>query len=57
MGCYLEDYRTRVGSWAGKFSWYGVPKRGNAKRTTGDCLELTVLRAMVLAVSLIYGWN
>jgi hypothetical protein len=53
MGCYLEDYRTRVGSWAERFSWCGVPRRGNANQTTGDCLELTVLRAMVLAVLLI----
>ena len=21
MGCYLEDYRARVGTWAGRFYW------------------------------------
>ena len=24
MGCYLEDYCARVGTWAGKFSLRGV---------------------------------
>jgi len=30
MGCYLEDYRARVGTWAGRFSWRGVSRRGDA---------------------------
>jgi hypothetical protein len=32
MGCYLEDYRARVGTWAGRFSWRGVAWRGVAWR-------------------------
>ena len=47
MGCYLEDYRATVGAWPGEFSWLGVPRRGDANGTTGDCLELTVLSSMV----------
>ena len=42
MGCYLEDYHARVGTWAGRFSWRGMARRGNANRATGDCLGLTV---------------
>jgi len=55
MGCNLEDYRARVGTWAGRFSWRGVPKRGDANGTTGDCLGLTVLSSMVLAVLQMIG--
>jgi hypothetical protein len=43
MGCYVEDYRARVGTWAGRFSWRGVARRGDANGATGDCLVLTVL--------------
>jgi len=46
-----------VGTWAEGFSWCGVPRRGDANRTTGDCLGLTVLRTMVLAVLLMIGGN
>jgi hypothetical protein len=52
MDCYLEDYRPKVGMWAGRFSWCGVPRRVDANGTTGDCLELTVLSSMVLGVLL-----
>jgi len=55
MGCYLEDYRARVGTWAGRFSWRGVSRRGDANATSGDCLGLTVLSSMVLAVLLVIG--
>ena len=55
MGCYLEDYRARVGTWAGRFSWRGVPRRCDANRKTGGCLELTVLCSIVLAVLLMIG--
>jgi len=37
-----------VGTWAGRFSW-----RGDAKGTSGDCLVLTLLISMVLAVLLV----
>ena len=53
MGCYLEDYRARVGNWAGRFSWRGVSRRDDANGTAGDCLGLTVLSSMVLAVLLV----
>jgi hypothetical protein len=42
-----------VGAWAGRFSWRGVSRRGDAKQTTGDCLVLTVLSSMILAMLLI----
>jgi hypothetical protein len=43
MGCYLEDYRARIGIWAGRLSKRGVSRLGETNGTTGDCLELTVL--------------
>jgi hypothetical protein len=55
MGCYLEDYCTRVGIWAGRFSWRGMSRRGDTNGTTGDCLGLMVLSSMVLAMVLISG--
>jgi hypothetical protein len=55
MGCDLEDYRARVGTWAGRFSWHGGSRRGEANGTTGDCLGLMVLSFMVLTVLLIIG--
>ena len=55
MGCYLEDYRAWVGTWAGRFSRRGVSRLGDANGTTGDCLGLTVLSSTVLEVLLIVG--
>jgi len=49
MGCYLDDYHARVGTWAGRFSWHGMARHGDAIRTSGDCLALEVLSSMVLA--------
>jgi hypothetical protein len=47
MGCYLEDYRARVSTWAGGYSWRGVPKCGDVNGTAGDysvhCLLFCVL--------------
>ena len=42
-----------LGTWAGRSSWRGVPRRGDAKRKTGGRLGLTVLCSMILAVLLI----
>ena len=55
MGCCLEEYLAREGTWAGRFSWRGVPRRGDANRTTGDCLGLTVLNSIVLVLLLMIG--
>ena len=55
MGCDLEDYRARVGTWAGRFLWRGLSRHGDANGTTADCLRLTVLSFMVLAALLIIG--
>ena len=55
MGCYLEDYCARVGTWAGRFLWHGVSRHGDAKGTSGNCLVLTVLSSMVLVVLLVIG--
>jgi hypothetical protein len=45
----------RVGTWTGRNSWRSLPRRGDAIGTSGDCLVLTVLSSMVLAVLLIIG--
>ena len=55
MGCDPEDYSARVGTWAGRCTWRGVFRHGDANGTTGDCLGLTVLSSMVLALILIIG--
>ena len=55
MGCYLEDYRARVGNWAGRYSWRGVPRRGDTNGKTGEYLGFTVLSSVVLAMLLIIG--
>lgn len=55
MGCYLEDYRARVGSWAGRCLWRGLPRHGDANQTTGHCLGLTMLNSLVIAVLLVIG--
>ncbi|KDR12548.1 hypothetical protein L798_13708 [Zootermopsis nevadensis] len=51
MGCYLEDYRARVGTWAGRTSWRSV--RGGDRFGHGSCLGNTILCAAALAVLLI----
>jgi hypothetical protein len=61
MGCYLEEYRARVGTWSGRLMWRGAAtKRGAAKCSDdigakGKCLGLTLLSSMILAVLLIIG--
>ena len=35
------------GSWAGRVSWRGVPRRGDADGKTGEYLGLTVLNSVV----------
>ncbi|PNF31036.1 hypothetical protein B7P43_G17867 [Cryptotermes secundus] len=55
MGCYLEDYGARVGTWAGRFSWRGGPRRGDTNRYIGGCLGMTMLSSVVLAVLLVIG--
>ena len=44
-----------MGTWAGIFSWRGVPRSGDAKQTTGECLRLTVLSSNILALLLMIG--
>ena len=60
MCCYLEDYRARVGSWAGGLYWRGETKRGVGTRgevneTIGTGLGLTMLSSIILALLLIIG--
>ena len=55
MGCYLEDYCARICTWTGRFSWRGMSRCGDANGASSDCLGLTVLSSMVLAVLLIIG--
>jgi hypothetical protein len=56
-GQWVVTGRTTGREWAGRFSWRGVPTRGDANGTTGDCLELMVLISMVLTVVLMIGGN
>jgi len=44
-----------VGTYAWRFSWLGKSRCGDANETTGNCLGLTVLSWMVLAVLLMIG--
>jgi hypothetical protein len=55
MGCYLEDYRARVGTWAGRVSWRGEPRHCDVNRESGVCLGWTVLSSLVLSVLLVTG--
>ena len=59
MVCYLEDYRARVGAWAGRLSWRVETKRGVGTRevieTIGKGLGLTMLSCLILSVFLIIG--
>jgi len=48
----VEDYRARVGNWAGRFSRREVPRRGEATGTNGDCLGLKLLSLMILVLLL-----
>ena len=53
MGCYLEDYRTHVGTWAARTVWH-VQSR-NINRQVRSYLANTCLRAAVLAILLVIG--
>ena len=55
MGCNLEDHRATVDTWAGRFSWHDVLRRGDANGTTGECLGLTVISSMTSSVLLMIG--
>jgi hypothetical protein len=55
MGCHLEDYRARVGTWVGRLARSGVYRLGDANRERGHCLGLIALSAAILAVLLIIG--
>jgi hypothetical protein len=45
----------RIGTCAGRFSWRDMLRCGVANGTTGECLGLTVLRSMILALLLMIG--
>jgi hypothetical protein len=54
MGCYLEDYRARVGTWAGKFAWRSA--LGHLGTTGGKLFTgPIILCAAVLATLLVIG--
>jgi hypothetical protein len=50
MCCYLEGYS------AGRFSWIDIPRCGDAKQTTGDCLGFIVLSLIGLALVFTNNW-
>ena len=41
--------------WVPELSWLVVPKIGDFKQTTGECLGLSLLRSMILALLQIIG--
>ena len=52
MDCNLEDYRATVDTWAGRFSWRDVLRRGDTNGIIDDCLGVTVIISMILAIFL-----
>jgi hypothetical protein len=54
MGCYLEDYRPRVGTWAARLSWRSAV--GHVGTSGGNIyVGSTILCAEVLATLLMIG--
>ena len=56
MGCYLEDYWARVGTWVGRLvglARIGESRLGDANQASGHCLVLIALSSTTLAVLLI----
>jgi hypothetical protein len=51
MGCYLEDYRACVGTWAGRFSWRSAV--GQVTRGVNIYTGPIILCASVVAVLLV----
>lgn len=54
MGCYLEDYRARVGTWAARFSWRSSVGRVGT-RGRKSYMGPMILCAAVLATLLVIG--
>ena len=54
MGCCLEDYRARVGTCTGMFSWRSAVGRVG-KRGGKICMGPMILCAAVLATLLVIG--
>ena len=53
MGCYLEDYRARVGAWSARFTWRSAV--GHVGTRGGNCMGPMILCAAVLATLLVIG--
>jgi hypothetical protein len=53
MGCYVEDYRARVGAWAARFSWRSAVGRVGTRG--GNWMWSMILRSAVLATLLVIG--
>ena len=53
MGCYLEDYRARVGTWAARTVWRA--QGSNINRQGRSYLANSCLCAGVLAILLVIG--
>jgi Pyruvate/2-oxoacid:ferredoxin oxidoreductase delta subunit len=49
MGCYLEDYRDRVGTWAASTSWRTPQGRGSNGQAM-NCIECMLLCAAALTI-------
>ena len=54
MGCYLQDYRARVVTWAARFSWRSAVGRDGTRRGT-NCMGPMILCAAVLATLSVIG--
>jgi hypothetical protein len=56
MGCYLEDYRARLGTWAARTSWRTAQGRGSNGQAMSYYVGNTLLCAAALtALSVIGG--
>jgi hypothetical protein len=53
MGCYLKDYRPRVGTWSGRFSWRSAV--GQVARGGSTYSGSLLLCAAVISVLLVVG--
>ncbi|PNF20640.1 hypothetical protein B7P43_G04217 [Cryptotermes secundus] len=54
MGCYLEDYRARVGNWAARTPWRHAQGR-EVNRQARSYIGNTLLCAAALAIVLVFG--
>ncbi|KAK7792092.1 hypothetical protein R5R35_010715 [Gryllus longicercus] len=55
MGCYLQEYRARIGAWAARFSSCGAPAPSASLSGNGAAAGAAALCATTIAVLLLIG--